>query len=287
VIRRGSSAQERLLILSTASLNGCTVWTGPTDKDGYGKITFLGKDWRAHRLAWASAHGPIPDGMVVRHKCDNPPCIGLDHLELGTYGDNATDRVRRDRFNKQSDRYNRVKMTYAKARKAREMYRAGALQRDLAALFGVGRDQISRIVNNINWKEPAVRSMTLSEAIELTGKDVYDYLDREADVPVVTTAGAQGDVSILRVTTSAATTPMPAAGVVVVQGESGHTHSLHGAGFFDRVTSADLRVGKLTVPDGVDVLMSHPEHGAILIAPGTYEIGRQREYRGEWALVAD
>jgi hypothetical protein len=133
-----------------------------------------------------------------------------------------------------------------------------------------------------------MRTMTLAHAIEFTGTEVYDWLDREATVPTVTTAGVQGDVSILRVTTKAATAPMPKGGVVVIEGETGHTHSLHGAGFFDRATSSDdLTVGTLTVPAGVDVLMSHQEHGALLIAPGTYRIGRQREFQGEWALVAD
>lgn len=133
-----------------------------------------------------------------------------------------------------------------------------------------------------------MRTMTLAQAIKATGKDVYDYLDRQAEVPTVTRAACQGDVSILRVTTTPATTPMPTEGVIVIEGETGHTHSLHGAGLFDRATNRDnLTVGTLTVPEGVDVLMSHQEHGALLIAPGTYRIGRQREYQGEWALVAD
>jgi hypothetical protein len=132
------------------------------------------------------------------------------------------------------------------------------------------------------------KTWTLADAIAATGKDVYDYLDRQAEIPTITTAGIQGDVSILRVTTSPATSPMPADGVIVIEGETGHTHSLHGAGFFDRATSRDgLTVGTLTVPQGVDVIMSHQEHGALLIAPGTYRIGRQREFAGEWRQVAD
>lgn len=131
------------------------------------------------------------------------------------------------------------------------------------------------------------RTMTLAAAIEMSGTDVYEWLDRQADVPVVTAAACQGDVSILRVTTGPATTPIPQAGVTVVQAErGGHTHSLHGAGFFDRRESG-LTVGTLTVPPGTDVILSHPEHGALLIAPGTYRIGRQREYAGEWRQVAD
>lgn len=50
-----------------------------------------------HRLIYKSYYGDIPDGMVVRHKCDNPTCINPLHLELGTRGDNAHDCKIRDR----------------------------------------------------------------------------------------------------------------------------------------------------------------------------------------------
>lgn len=130
-------------------------------------------------------------------------------------------------------------------------------------------------------------TLTLQDAIRITGVEVYDYLDRAAQVPTVHTAACQGDISILRVTTAPAATPMPAEGVTVVRGETGHTHSLHGAGLFDYADGGGLTVGTLTVPADTDVLMSHPEHGALLIAPGTYRIGRQREFAGEWRQVAD
>lgn len=133
-------------------------------------------------------------------------------------------------------------------------------------------------------------TMTLEEARAVTGTDFYDYLDAQSTVPIVTTAAAQGDVSILRVTTGPAVTPIPSAGVVVAQsGQGGHAHTITGAGMFDRAPqrSGSLVVGTLTVPEGVDVLISHQEHGALLLAPGTYQIGTQREYAGMWRAVAD
>lgn len=62
----------------------CLVWAGTTDKDGYGKTRNGGHAMGVHRIVFERAHGPIPNGLVVRHRCDNPPCIRLDHLELGT-----------------------------------------------------------------------------------------------------------------------------------------------------------------------------------------------------------
>lgn len=133
--------------------------------------------------------------------------------------------------------------------------------------------------------------MILSEAIEKTGVEAYEWLDREAEVPVVTTAAAQGDVSILRVTEKAAKTALPKRGVVLVRSEaSSHTHVLHGVGcFYDAAPerSGSLVLGTLTVPEGGEALVSHQEHGALLITPGTYRIGRQREWAGEWRQVAD
>lgn len=130
--------------------------------------------------------------------------------------------------------------------------------------------------------------LTLADAITRTGTDVLDHLDRQASIPTVTRAAMQGDVSILRVTTKAATTPL-GKHLPVVRGENGgNTHALHADGecYYD-ATEDGLTLGVLTVTEGASALLSHPEHGYLSITPGTYRIGRQREYAGEWRMVAD
>lgn len=80
--------------------SGCWEWRGDRNELGYGRLTLTRKGLdkaRVHRLMFERYFGPIPDGSVVRHKCDNPPCSNPDHLELGTMADNSQDMVERGR----------------------------------------------------------------------------------------------------------------------------------------------------------------------------------------------
>jgi hypothetical protein len=76
---------------------GCVEWTGTKTVDGYGHFSLEGKVVIAHRLAFEWSNGPIPPGLVVRHRCDNPRCVNTDHLQTGTHADNGHDRHERGR----------------------------------------------------------------------------------------------------------------------------------------------------------------------------------------------
>lgn len=102
----------------------------------------------------------------------------------------------------------------------------------------------------------------------------------------------QGDV-LVRPADVSATTPVPASGTPVVRGESGgNTHAIYAADgqvFCDTfaASATSLRVATLSVPDGSTAYLGHPEHGYSGIAPGNYEIRRQREMGEKMRMVAD
>lgn len=75
----------------------CWEWTGQLNVYGYGVIKWDGKSRRASRIIYALTYGPIPDGLFVCHKCDNPRCVRPDHLFLGDHKDNAADMVQKGR----------------------------------------------------------------------------------------------------------------------------------------------------------------------------------------------
>lgn len=80
---------------------GCWEWTGCRDNHGYGCLWVEPAMEKGHRVSWTIHNGPIPDGLFVRHRCDNPPCTRPDHLVLGTQLDNMADMYARGRGRKQ------------------------------------------------------------------------------------------------------------------------------------------------------------------------------------------
>lgn len=78
--------------------SGCLIWLGAVNPNGYGNVNRRKngkpKVTTAHRQRWIEEKGPIPDGLVVRHKCGVRCCVNLDHLELGTQEENEADKIR-------------------------------------------------------------------------------------------------------------------------------------------------------------------------------------------------
>lgn len=77
----------------------CVEWEGARTTAGYGERKRADGTWGyAHRIAWEENNGHIPLHMCIIHKCDNPPCVNIEHLMLGTLGDNSRDAYRKGRL---------------------------------------------------------------------------------------------------------------------------------------------------------------------------------------------
>lgn len=75
----------------------CRLWQGTVTHGGYGYRNTQGRYTRLHRWVWEQVYGPIPPGMRVLHRCDQPACYRLDHLFIGTQGDNVQDSINKGR----------------------------------------------------------------------------------------------------------------------------------------------------------------------------------------------
>ena len=133
--------------------NSCWYWTAAKDRDGYGQFRLNGRMEQAHRVAYQLWVGPIPEGLVVRHKCDNPICVHPTHLELGTQADNVRDRDERGRRAATHGVENgNSKLTDDDVQDIRARYAEGGVSlRALAKEYGVNFTHVSRIVNRKIW----------------------------------------------------------------------------------------------------------------------------------------
>jgi len=71
--------------------NQCWEWQGYKSVEGYGRFQIHNRTHTASKVAWTLTHGPVPEGLCVLHRCDNPPCVNPNHLFLGTVKDNVSD----------------------------------------------------------------------------------------------------------------------------------------------------------------------------------------------------
>jgi hypothetical protein len=156
----------------------CWFWIAGGTKAGYGTFSYGGRQIGAHCVSYILANGPIPDGLFVLHRCDNPACVNPDHLYVGTSKENTHDmmakgrdqftyRVQPERVPRGDDHYTRrnpelarhgeqlghSKLTDELVREMRRKYaEGGATQYALAAEFNVSVATVNRVVKRRLWQ---------------------------------------------------------------------------------------------------------------------------------------
>ncbi|MCK4232488.1 HNH endonuclease [candidate division WOR-3 bacterium] len=133
-------------------VTGCwNVVSHIPDSVGYIQIKRNCRQTRAHRYSWELACGPIPNGLFVRHHCDNPICINPEHLFLGTNKDNMQDAARKGKiphFHGEAHGSHKLTATDVQLIRQDKISTLG----ELGKKFGIGRTQVRRIKNGENWK---------------------------------------------------------------------------------------------------------------------------------------
>lgn len=136
----------------------CWVWQGGKQHFGHGTIRIksdgVPTPVGAHRLSYVLHCGEIPDGLIVRHNCDNPPCVNPAHLLLGTRTDNAADMVARGRLAPTFGEHNgsRKLSDEAASQIICMLSRPNPpTQSEIAAEFGISQSTVSLIRHHKRW----------------------------------------------------------------------------------------------------------------------------------------
>lgn len=136
----------------------CWTWNGSVNSNGYGKFVVGNVQRLAHRVAHEYFIGPVPDGEVVCHACDNRLCVNPHHLWIGTQSDNLKDASRKGRMfrpDTRGERNGNRKLSADDVRTIRAMFRGGQRRYQIAAMFGVSPSTVGEIISRKIWKDVA------------------------------------------------------------------------------------------------------------------------------------
>jgi hypothetical protein len=132
----------------------CWEWQACRKAEGYGRIVVAGHVRGAHRVSWIIANAaPIPENMLVMHRCDNPPCVNPAHLRLGTDIDNANDMLSKGRDRRPIGTESPLaRVTEQDVRAIRESKLSSI---KIAPRYGISATQVRTIRRRESWRHVA------------------------------------------------------------------------------------------------------------------------------------
>ena len=144
---------------------GCWLWMGGVNDKNYGRVDVGGRMCAAHRVSYCAFVGPVAEWLMVRHRCDNPPCVNPDHLTPGTHAQNMADRAARNRTAKgarhgmslhpgsvsRGEMQGSAKLTDEDVRRIRSAVGSGERGTAVARRFGVSQSTVSLIKLGKHW----------------------------------------------------------------------------------------------------------------------------------------
>lgn len=144
--------------------SGCWEWRKSKNTGGYGQLAVgTNRPEIASRAAYRAWVGTIPDGQVVCHQCDNPPCINPQHLFLGTLAENNNDAASKERTANGENRPH--KLTDRQVQEVRELcIKGGLTHKQIGAMFGVSTSLVSFIRNGRRRSVPTYGRSSWDEA---------------------------------------------------------------------------------------------------------------------------
>jgi hypothetical protein len=153
VDQREPLAVKLMRYVQVGNENECWPFVGTTDAKGYGMVQYDGSMRGAHRASYIVHKGQIPEGMLIMHSCDNPPCCNPKHLSLGTKKSNYDDMINKGRSKKLSgENHPHSKWTVAQILEMRSLKDKGYSTRQICEIYKMSFANANKIFNRKLWK---------------------------------------------------------------------------------------------------------------------------------------
>ena len=186
-------ANERLMTKIRRD-GDCWMWTGSTDRDGYGRIRArIGGVliYKAHTLSYVLHTGElVPKEMLIMHSCDRPGCVNPEHLRVGTHRDNSHDMHAKGRARDQSgENGSKAKINALEAAAILADARPYA---EIAKDYRIAESTVGSIKQRVSWKAIVVEKVAKAKKVGMRGETQWNAKLTEADVRFIRASDLSG-----------------------------------------------------------------------------------------------